>query len=116
MDFLRYNWAMDFQTWLSDELAKRDWSQRKLALKSGISQALVSMVLAGDARPTAEFCNKVAQAFSESPEKVLRMAGLLPPIDEDDPTFQELIELARNLTLEQRQELLKYARFLRQKG
>jgi transcriptional regulator with XRE-family HTH domain len=107
---------MDFKAWLSVELAKREWSQRKFALKSGISQALVSMVLAGDAKPTADFCTKAAQALNESPEKVLRIAELLPPTDENDPALIEILDIVRTLSPQQREQLLEFARFLRQKG
>lgn len=100
------------KVWLSAELEKRHWSQRELARQSGISQALIWQVLSGDVPTSADFCIKVAQALDEPPDKLLRLAGILPasPASEDD-TLQELMDLARSLPPEDREELLKYARF-----
>ncbi|MBE7553127.1 MAG: helix-turn-helix transcriptional regulator [Anaerolineales bacterium] len=98
--------------WLSKELEKRRWSHGELARLSGISRPLISQVLAGDVTPSADFSIKIAQALGEAPEKVLRLAGILPtsPTSEDD-TLQELMELAQSLPVEDREELLKYAKF-----
>lgn len=74
----------------------------------------MSRVVTGDMPPSADFCIKVAQALGESPEKLLRLAGILPSASEDD-TLQELIELARSLPPEDRQQLLDYVRFLYQR-
>ena len=105
-----------FREWLASEMEKRRFSQRALAKKTGISQPVVSRVLSGEKAPSVDFCNRVAQALGESPEKLLRLAGILPasPASEDD-TLQELIELARNLPPEDRTELLEYARYRYQK-
>ena len=102
----------ELKAWLTKELKKRHWSQRELARQSGVSQPLVSQMLSGERLPSADFCVKVAHALSEPPEKVLRLAGILPatPASEDD-ILQELIELAQSLPPEDREELLKYARF-----
>lgn len=102
----------ELRAWLSKELEKRHWSQRELARQSGISQPLVSQTLSGDVPPSADFCIKVAQALGEAPEKVLRMAGILPPALEDDPTLAEIQDLVRNLPPSQRKDVLRYIRFL----
>ena len=56
--------------------------------------------------------------LDESPETVLRLAGILPPAPpldpSDNPALQELVELARNLTSEQLKEALRYIRYLYQ--
>ena len=100
----------ELRVWLAHELERRKWSQRGLARQAGISQTFISQVLSGDASPSVNFCYKIAQALGEAPEKVLRLAGILAPAPEDN-TLQELIELARSLLPEDREELLKYARF-----
>lgn len=99
------------RAWLSKQLEKRGWSQRKLARQSGVSQTFISQTLSGDVKPSVNFCYKIAQALDESPEKVLRLAGILPANQPEDDTLQELIELARSLPPEDREELLKYAKF-----
>ncbi|RME79663.1 MAG: XRE family transcriptional regulator [Chloroflexi bacterium] len=110
MDALRY--------WLAQELQQRGWSHAELARRSGISRPFISQVLSGDAKPSVNFCRKVAAALDESPDKLLRLAGILPPAGpatpEDDATLQELVELARNLPPEQRKEALRYIRYLYQ--
>ena len=101
--------------WLSQEIARRGWSHTELAKKASVSRPLVSRILSGDMPASADFCIKVAQALGESPEKVLRLAGILPAAPPatptDDSILQELVELARNLPSKDRKELLKYARF-----
>lgn len=102
----------ELRAWLSRELDQRTWSYRELARRADISNALVSRIMSSDMKASPDFCIKVAQALGETPEKLLRLAGILPstPTSEDD-TLQELIELARSLPPEDREELLKYARF-----
>lgn len=102
----------ELKVWLTQELDRRKWSQRELARQADISQAFVNRVLSGDASPSVNFCNKVAQALGEAPEKVLRLAGILPtsPASQNN-ILQELIELANSLPVADQEELLKYARF-----
>lgn len=102
----------DLRVWLNQELTRLGWSQGRLSKHSGISRPLISQVLLGDVNPSADFCIKVAQALNESPEKLLRIASILPAIPaSEDATLQELMELARSMPPEDREELLKYARF-----
>lgn len=107
-----------FRTWLSKELETRHWSQRELARQSGISQAQVSQTLSGDLNPSADFCIKIAQALGETPEKVLRLAEILPQLSasEDDPILKEINDAVRNMTSKQRKEVLRYIRYLYQSG
>lgn len=102
----------DIKTWLAETLKLRGWSQSELARRASVSQFAVSSVISGDRNAGADFCVKIAHALNESPEKVLRLAGILPtsPASEDD-TLQELIELARSLPPEDQKEVLEYIRF-----
>lgn len=104
----------ELRAWLSEELERRHWSQRELARRTGFNHSFVSKTLAGDRSPSKDFCLKVAQALGEAPEKLFRLAGILPP-SEDDPTIAELNDMIRNMPPEQRREMLKYARFLSQR-
>jgi transcriptional regulator with XRE-family HTH domain len=100
-----------FRDWLTSELDKRHWSQRELARQTRVSQGSISLVLGG-ARPSADACIKIAEAFGESYWKVLTLAGILPLTStSDDPTLQELMEVAQSLPPEDREELLKFAKF-----
>lgn len=102
----------ELRDWLVNQLKQHAWSHKDLAQKSDISRPLISQVLAGTRNPTADFCIKVAQALSEPPEKVLKLAGILPtsPASEDS-TLEELMQLARSLPSEDQKEILEYVRF-----
>lgn len=97
--------------WLSHELDQRRLSQRELARQTGVSQTLVSQILSGDRNPGADFCVKVAGALGESPIKLLRLADILPAA-QGDPALQEIIDLAENLTPEQRRQVLDFIKFI----
>lgn len=99
--------------WLSEELERRKWSQGQLARQAGISRSFISMVLSGDANPSVSFCHKVAHALGEAPEKVLRLAGILPtaPASEDEQTLKEIVDIVKNMNPENQQDLLNYARY-----
>ena len=62
------------------------------------------------------FCYKVANALGEPPERLLRLAEILPmsPAVTDDPTLAEIHNLVDNLTPTKRKEVLRYLRFLYQ--
>ena len=95
--------------WLANELDKRKWSHNELGRQADISQPVISRVIAGDRKAGADFCVKVAQTLGEPPEKLLRLAGILPPIpDENDSVLQELAEIIRYLSPSQRREALRY--------
>ena len=108
-----------FREWLTAEMTARRLSQRALAREMGISQPFVSRVISGENQPSVDFCVKVAEVLSHPPDYVFRLAGLLPPIEDEssiDETVQEMIELIRNLPTDQRQNLLAYIRFLYQQN
>ena len=106
--------------WLSEELKRRRWSQRELARQADISQAFMNRVLSGNAKPSVNFCLKVAQVLDVSPVYLLQLAGLLPddvkPPPEDDASLQEIVTLARSLSPDKRQQVLDYLRFLLSRG
>ena len=101
------------KSWLAEQLTVRGWSHSELARRAGVSQAAVSGTISGDRKAGCDFLIKVALALEISPEYLLRLADILPPSSPspDDATTQELIELARSLSPENREELLQYARF-----
>ncbi len=100
-------------TWLANELKNRGWSHRELARRSNLSQTAISTVLSGQRQPGWEFCAAIARALGEAPEKVFRRAGLLPalPAPEDDATLRELVEYTRQLSREERTQVLQYAQW-----
>lgn len=86
----------EFRQWLAAEMKNRRLSQRALARMIEISHPVISRVLSGENQPSLEFCIKVAHALGEPPARVLRLAGILPP-SEDDPTLEELREVVEHL-------------------
>ena len=107
----------DFVKWLNAQTERRSWSNNELGRRAGVSRSTISLVLTGQQSPTWEFCYRMAQALKEPPEKVFRLAGLLPPAPpERDPLIQELLEIARKLDAADRDELLAYARLRYQRA
>lgn len=104
---------MELRAWIIQEIKKRNWSRRQLAQKTGLSQSLVQKTLKGERNPSSTFCIKVAEALEEPPEKLLRMARVLPQVLEDK-VLAELLDMLRNMTPDQRNEMLRYAKYIYQ--
>jgi transcriptional regulator with XRE-family HTH domain len=88
--------------WILDELNKRDWTPADLAKRAKIHQATLSNILNGNRKAGPEICLAVADALGERPERIFRLAGLLPPsagemsdLSEDEA---ELVRLYRQLS------------------
>lgn len=108
-----------FSDWVKEQLKTRHWSIRELSRQSGVSHPMLSQGMSGKANLSADSVIKIAQALNVAPETALRLAGFLSaeaefsPADESvrDVAIQEIIELAKNMTPENKQDLLDYARF-----
>lgn len=111
--------SRQLRAWLQQEINRRGWSQREFGRQANLSQSVVNGVFLGERNATADFCVKAAQALNVAPEMVLRLAGILPPAapaeSSDDSNLRELVELARNLPPEDRQQILEYVRFVYQR-
>jgi transcriptional regulator with XRE-family HTH domain len=101
-----------FKPWLLQELKNRSWQRVDFAHRAGLSMASLSDVLNGIYRPGPDMCQAIAQALGEPPEKLFRLAGLLPPLPAaEDEQLYEMMETFQRLTAEKRQEVLDYARW-----
>lgn len=69
----------NFPRWLQRELNKRGWDQAELARRGDITAAHISRIVSGLRQPGPDFCKGVARALRVPPERVFRLAGLLPP-------------------------------------
>ncbi len=109
--------AKDFVTWLTKEMEDRGWNNSELARRAGLVPSAISQVIAGNRGTGPEFCRSVARALGLPPETVFRKAGLLPglPGPEEDVTFGELLDVVRNLSVEERVMVLELAEFLHQR-
>ena len=80
---------------------------RELGRRAGVSHSLISEVVNGNAKPSADFSIAIAQALNENPARLLRMAGFLdeplPPAAEHEA---ELVQLYRRLPPEVRPVIL----------
>jgi transcriptional regulator with XRE-family HTH domain len=63
--------------WLAEELRKHNMSMRELARRAGVSHTTVADVMAGQRKPTWEFCAAIARPLNADPREVFRLAGLL---------------------------------------
>lgn len=100
--------------WIQVELKERGWSQYELARRSGLSRSLISKTVANKIPASANFAVSIAHAFGVTPEKTLRLAGILPPLPESvDGLAAELVEIAQSLPTDKQEELLRFARFLK---
>mgnify|MGYP001824781144 CR=1 FL=1 len=102
----------DVLIWINEEMDNRGWSQRELARRADLSHGTISKVIAGQTRVTFEFCHAIAQAFGEPPQKLFRLAGLLPPLpSEQDELIEEVVARFTTLSVERRKQVLEYVLF-----
>jgi len=91
----------DFVAWLNAEMEKQGWSLQQTAQRVGVSHTVVTNIANGQARPSADFCRRIALVFQLSPEEVFRHAGLLPPEPKGKLALREAICLFSQLSLKQ---------------
>lgn len=78
-----------FNQWILNQLEYRGWSQAELARRAGIADATLSRIIAGTRQTGPDAALAIARALGERPEKVFRLAGLLPP----GPTEQQEVQI-----------------------
>lgn len=103
--------ADTFVEYLDEELARRNWRPADLARAAGISTGSLSQIYSGTRNPGPDIANAIAVGLGVPPDVVFRKAGLLPeqPGPERDPAFQEVWEIMRNMTADERREVVDYA-------
>ena len=113
----------DDRTWLERELFRRRWSVRQLARElapyrtdSGepYSAQHIARVVKGEARPSTKLCREMARLFGMTEAEVLRHAGHMSPLPDDleEAEGASLLELFQQLTVNERIQVLEFARFL----
>ena len=98
--------------WINSELGSRGWTYADIARHGGISKSMISRVVSGQSKPGPDFCLAVARAFQVRPEKVFRLAGILPPLAQVVDNEEELIALFRMLPGRERDLILVQLRAL----
>lgn len=113
-DFMMLITMSELTTWINTEVEKHGWSYNELARRAGLSSSGVSTVMTEKQGPGLEFCVGIARAFGEPPEKVLRIARLLPPLPEAVADEVDLLHVWRQLDPDIRKALLTMIRALPQ--
>lgn len=105
---------------LNKQLEDRDWSMRELSRRTSFSHAHISMVLSEKVPVSADFCVAVARALGERSERVLRLAGILPPTPDEaraqNPVLDEIYSLVEALSPHDQETILRILRGLAKLG
>ena len=103
----------NFAVWLRAELKSQGLSQADLSRVTGLHTGSIANVLNGQRKPGVDFVMAVARGLRIKPEEMYRHAGLLPPKPSPthNPTLDEMIDVVRRLSDDDRKEIVAYARF-----
>jgi len=103
----------DLSEFLQAELARRAWRPADLARAAGVPDATVSHILKGSRRAGPEVCRALARALDELPERIFRLAGLLPGLPPAVEEEREAVDILRSLSPELRGAAIRMLRGLR---
>ena len=99
--------------WLQTELKERGLTQAQVAVYSGVGQATISDIMRKGHVPKVETLFRLADYFHVSRERVLRLAGHLPPAPDgagadaaEEALVRQLVEGFRQVPDEWKQEVL----------
>jgi len=87
-------------SWLNAEMENRGWTMRELARRSGMSHTAIAAVVNRQRQPTFEFCEKIARGLGEPPERIFRLAGLLPRRKTADEVTEQVLHFLDQMTPE----------------
>jgi transcriptional regulator with XRE-family HTH domain len=99
--------------YLEEQLQRRSWRPADLARAAGVPDATISHILNGSRRAGPEVCNAFARALDEPPEKIFRMAGLLPPVQHSVEEEREAVFILRTLPPDMRAVAMRLLRSLK---
>jgi transcriptional regulator with XRE-family HTH domain len=102
----------DFPEWLETELKKRGWRPSDLAQAAGLYPATVNRVLNRERQAGPDVCNAIARALGQPPEKIFRLAGLLPPLPPAVEEEHEALGILRRLPADVRAIAMRMLRSL----
>ena len=70
----------DLRKWIVENPSEREWRPADLAHRGGTRDATVSRILHGSRKAGPEVCVAIVTALDVPPERVFRIAGILPPL------------------------------------
>lgn len=104
----------EFLTWLREKLEEGNLSQAEASRRAGLNPNAISDIMTGKVQQVSlRTCKRLAALFGTPPEAVLALAGHLSKTinPQDDPTFEELYKYVKQLTPEEREEILRFVIF-----
>ena len=114
----------NFSQWLQAELNTRGWRPIDLSKRSKIDSGLLSRLLSDERKPGLDTCKAIAYAFGMRDAEVLRIAGLIDDVPnddvvrlaEEDTTIAESYRIMKSMNRVERYQALQYLRFLREQS
>ena len=103
---------MSLNEFLEAELLRRGWRPADLARAASLPDATLSHILNRSRRAGPEVCNALARALGEPPERIFRLAGLLPALPPAVEEEREAVRILRGLSPELRSAALRMLRSL----
>ena len=100
-----------FLVWFRSALKERNWNIRTAAGQIGISHPMISKIVTYGEMPSFDTCLAIARTFKIRPEFVLRLASLLPPIDERTDEQEEILFIFKRLSPADKQIIIEQMRF-----
>jgi transcriptional regulator with XRE-family HTH domain len=98
--------------WLRKRVRREGWSYNELARRAGLSSGGISIVMTQRQNAGVEFCLGVARALNEPPEKIFRLAGLLPRRSGTDEKIDEIVFYFDQMTPQAQEHFRQIARAL----
>jgi len=108
--FLAMNNIERWAKWVQDELDKRDWSQADLVRASKKSRGTISKSINGINEPDTKTVAAICDAFGYPREKGYRIVGILGPELNVDGQTQELTYYFHKLDVDNKDDVLDYAK------
>lgn len=101
-----------FRVWLTEEIERRGLSQAEVARRSGMSAAMLSLVMTGKRPIGLDGARGVARALNLDEMYVLRLAGLVRESKVRDEIIDEWSAILHLLDDTSRTELMQHATVL----
>lgn len=110
---------MSLGDFIKEKRNLKNWSQRDLAAKSGVSNAAISRIESGKRKePSSSVLKDIAAALDVPVENLLQQAGVIS--DSSTSTTQSSLESSsyvsvEDLSADEIEDLMKYIAFLKSK-
>lgn len=108
---------MSLGEWLGNKIVEHGMTQTELAARVGVNQTQISSYLRGKRRPSPETCRRLAEVLAVPVDEVLIVAGHRPPVVADgDMELKEMVEILRQIPLDQRPPIKDYLQWQLDRG